>query len=101
LLNNIVGFLKNELSPTRLFIFGSRAFGTARPKSDYDFVAVIPSFDSKLRNEVMSKISAQLWKELCVEVQVWVYSQTDFEDWKDEFSSIAETALNTGIEVPL
>ncbi len=101
LLPKIVEAIKKELFPLRLFLYGSRANGNARPDSDYDFVAVVPEFDSKNRYDVMSKISSQLWKELDVEVQVWVYSQTDFDDWKDEFSSIPETAVNTGIEVNL
>ncbi len=97
----IVKSLKRELNPTRLFLYGSRANATAKPDSDYDFVAVVKEFDAKNRYDVMSKISSMLWNELVVEVQVWVYSQADFDDWKDEFSSIPETALNTGIEVNL
>ncbi len=101
LLSKIVASLKEELNPTRLFLYGSRAKGNARPDSDYDFVAVVPIFDSKNRYKLMSKISSKLWKELDTEVQVWVYSQAEFDDWKDEFSSIPETAMNTGIEVSL
>jgi predicted nucleotidyltransferase len=97
----IVESLKKEINPTRLFLYGSRANGNARPDSDYDFVAVVPQFESKKRVEMMSKISSKLWQDLDVEVQVWVYSQAEFDDWKDEFSSIPETALNTGIEVQL
>lgn len=101
LLPLIVQSLKKELNLTRLFLYGSRATGNARPDSDYDFVAVVPEFDSKNRYNIMSKISSKLWKDFDVEVQIWVYSQADFDDWKDEFSSIPETALNTGIEVPI
>ncbi len=101
LLPKIVEAIKCELNPIRLFLYGSRAIATAKPDSDYDFVAVVPEFDSKNQYDVMSKISSKLWSELDVEVQVWVYSQTQFDDWKDEFSSIPETALNTGVEVSL
>ncbi len=101
MLPKIIASLKKELQPTRLFLYGSRANGNARPDSDYDFVAVVPEFDSKNRYDVMSKISSKLWKDLDLEVQVWIYSQADFDDWKDEFSSIPETALNTGVEVSL
>lgn len=101
LLPKIVESLKKEINPTQLFLYGSRANGNARADSDYDFVAVVPEFDAKNRYDVMTKISSKLWQELDAEVQVWVYSQTEFDDWKDEFSSIPETALNTGIEVSL
>lgn len=100
-LPKIIESLKKELQPTRLFLYGSRASGNARPDSDYDFVAVVPEFDPKNRYDVMSRISSKLWQDLDIEVQVWVYSEAQFDDWKDEFSSIPETALNTGIEVNL
>ncbi|NJL26259.1 MAG: hypothetical protein HC902_14650 [Calothrix sp. SM1_5_4] len=49
----------------------------------------------------MSEISSKFFRELDVEVQIWIYSEEDFEDWKDEFSSIPETALNTGREIDI
>jgi hypothetical protein len=49
----------------------------------------------------MSKVQSQLRRELGVDVQVWVYSETEFNDWKDEFSSIPETVLNTRKEIEL
>jgi uncharacterized protein len=101
LLPKIVDSLRKELNPLRLFLYGSRASGNARPDSDYDFVAIVSGFDAAKRYEVMSKISSIMWQEFDIEVQVWVYSEEQFDDWKDEFSSIPETALNTGIEVEL
>jgi predicted nucleotidyltransferase len=100
-LETIVTALKKQFNPTRLFLYGSRASGTNRPDSDYDFVLVLPKFDSKNRYAIMSQISSKFFQELDVEVQVWIYSQEDFDDWKDEFSSIPETALNTGREIEL
>lgn len=101
LLPKIIEALKKEFNPTRLFLYGSRANGTARAESDYDFVVVVPNFSANTRYDVMSRISSKFWQEFDVEIQVWVYSEADFNDWKDEFSSIPETALNTGIEVHL
>lgn len=34
-------------------------------------------------------------------VDVFVYSEKEFNEWKDELSSIPETALNTGREIEL
>ena len=100
-LSQIISLLKSEYTPTRLFLYGSRANRTYRPDSDYDFVMVLPTIESKNRCMLMSAISSKLWSELDVEVQVWTYSEGDFQDWKDEFSSIPETALNTGREIEL
>ena len=100
-LAEIVSTIKADYKPTRLILYGSRANGTARPDSDYDFVMVLPEFDKKKRYDLMTEISAKFLKLYNVEVQVWTYSQADFDDWKDEFSSIPETALNTGKEIEL
>lgn len=101
ILKKITETLKKEFHPTRLFLYGSRALGTHRPDSDYDFVMVLPEFDNSYRYQVMSDISKKFWQDLDIEVQVWCYSEEEFNDWKDEFSSIPETALNTGKEIPL
>lgn len=93
--------LKEKYKPLRLFLYGSRANGSARPDSDYDFVMVLSEFDSKNKYNLMSSITTALRHELNVDVQVWTYSEQDFLDWKDEFSSIPETALNTGVELNL
>ena len=62
---------------------------------------VIKDFDSKFRYSMMSDISSTLRNELGVDVQVWAYSEAQFNDWKDEFSSIPETAVSTGREIDL
>lgn len=97
----IIERLKEKFKPSRLFLYGSRANGNHNPDSDYDFVMVLKDFNSKNRYDLMSEISSIFWKELDVEVQVWTYAESDFNDWKDEFSSIPETALNTGREIDL
>lgn len=100
-LNKVVSFLKDHFRPLRLFLFGSRANLSNKPDSDYDFLMVMPEFDSTKRHELMSEISFQTFKGLGVEVQVWVYSQDEFNEWKNEFSSIPETAMSTGREIDL
>ena len=100
-LNAIVVALKQQFRPTRVLLYRSRANGTNRRDSDYDFVLVVPKFDAKNRYDVMSEIASKFFREFDAEVQVWIYSEEDFEDWKDEFSSIPETALNTGREIDL
>lgn len=99
-LNQIVKVLKDEFNPSRLFLFGSRANGNARPDSDYDFVLVVPG-NKKSRVTNMSKARSLLHEKCNVSADVFVYSQREFDDWKDEFSSIPETAMNTGKEIDL
>ena len=92
--------LKRQFQPSRLFLYGSRANGTARPNSDYDFVMVLPVFDGN-RFEIMHQISSMFWDKHNLAVQVWVYSQAESEFKKNDFNSIPETAMNTGKEIDL
>lgn len=93
--------LKEQYRPLRLFLYGSRANGTARIDSDYDFVMVLKDFDKKNRLNLMAQISNHFLETYNIKVQVWTYSEDDFNDWKDEFNSIPENALNTGQEIDL
>ena len=99
-LEEIVGVLKGEFMPARLFLFGSRASGNARPDSDYDFVLVVPE-NTKARWENMEKARHLLHEKCNISADVFVYSQKEFDEWQDEFSSIPETAKNTGVEIDL
>lgn len=92
--------LKEEYKPLRLFLFGSRANGTATEDSDYDFVMVVPDAKKSSLNE-MSKVRELIYTKHKVPADIFIYSEKEFEDWKDEFSSIPETALNTGKELEL
>ena len=99
-LKKIVQALKTEFKPSRMFLFGSRADGTHRPDSDYDFVLVVPG-DRKSRVANLVRGQKLLRSKFGVSADIFVYSQREFNDWKDEFSSIPETALNTGKEIDL
>ncbi len=98
-LEQIVEVLKKEFSPKRMFLFGSRAGAAARPDSDYDIVLVVP----KLRSRHIAEVKARsLVLNSCgISADIFIYNQADFDDWKDELSSIPETALNTGREIDL
>jgi predicted nucleotidyltransferase len=99
-LKQIVETLKEEFKPSRMFLFGSRANGTARADSDYDFVLVVPG-NKKARFTNMNRAQDLLREKFAISADVFVYSQTEFDDWKDDFSSIPETAVNTGREIDL
>lgn len=99
-LKKIVEVLKKEFNPSRMFLFGSRANGNAHADSDYDFVLVVPG-NKKGRATNMSRARHLLNEKCNVSADVFVYSQKEFDEWKDELSSIPETALNTGQEIQL
>lgn len=88
-----------EFNPSRLFLFGSRANGIHRPDSDYDLVMVVPGLKNRLTAEMKARLL--VYKATGIPADIFIYNQKDFDDWKDELSSIPETALNTGKEIEL
>ena len=73
-LQEIMKRLKDEFHPEKAYLFGSRARG-----------------DNEQASEVLHDLEAS--------VDVFVYTRKEFEEWKDEFSSIPETALREGREI--
>ncbi len=98
ILDEIVRRLKEEFHPRRAFLYGSRARGDHRADSDYDFVLVVDEASDRMKDLSRAR---QLVEDLGVSADVFVYSQEEFDEWKDDFSSIPETALNTGRELNL
>lgn len=98
-LKQLTDALKEEFNPSRIFLFGSRANGSARKDSDYDFLLVVKKTKGS-RAENMLRASKSV-KHIDAIVDVFVYSEKEFNEWKDELSSIPETAVNTGKEIDL
>lgn len=92
--------LKEKYKPLRLFLFGSRANGTATKDSDYDFVMVIPG-KHKTSLDDLTKARNLIWGKHQISADIFIYSEKEFADWKDEFNSIPEVAVNTGKEIEL
>ena len=92
--------LKEVYRPKRLFLFGSRATGKARKDSDFDFVMVVPGAKKTSLDE-MGKAISLVWERHQVSADVFIYSEKEFDEWKGEFNSIPEVALNTGQEIKL
>jgi predicted nucleotidyltransferase len=96
----ILEALKREFNPLRAFMFGSRVTGNVQSESDYDFVLVVEKTD-KTRIENMRRARALVREVAGVSADVFVYNQKEFDEYKDELSSIPETAVNMGRELDL
>lgn len=100
ILRKIATTLKDEFSPSRLFLFGSQANGSPHADSDYDLVVVVPKKKySRLKS--MSQARSLLHEKCNISADVFIFSDAEFDEWKDELNSIPETALNTGLELDL
>jgi predicted nucleotidyltransferase len=96
----ILEALKKEFNPLRVFLFGSQATGNSNSESDYDFVVVVKE-TNKTRIENMRRARAIAREVANVSADVFVYDQTEFDEYKNELSSVPETALNIGRELDL
>ena len=67
---------------------------------DYDF-AVTTKTPKKSSLEEMARIRSLIFKNLNISADIFIYSEKEFEEWKDEFNSIPEIALNLVKELVL
>lgn len=96
----ILDALKQEFNPIQVFLFGSQTNQQAHQDSDFDIVVVVKE-TQKTRIENMRFARALIRKVAGVSADVFVYDQKEFDEYKNELSSIPETALNTGRELDL
>jgi predicted nucleotidyltransferase len=97
--NEILKKLKTEFNPTKIYLFGSRALNSNRLDSDFDIVLVVPT-TTRTRVQNIIKTQELLWN-LDANVDVFVYSEDEFNQLKNDFSSIPEIAVRTGREISL
>ncbi|OQW50462.1 MAG: hypothetical protein A4S09_01320 [Proteobacteria bacterium SG_bin7] len=96
-LSEIVAKLKAHFNPLKIYLFGSRAHGTANSDSDYDLFLVVKESNQR-PIERMKKAHEILWG--CkAPADIFIYTEVEFNEYKDEFSSIANTVVNEGVEL--
>ena len=91
--------LKKEFSPIKMYLFGSRVTENFRENSDYDIVLIVEK-RTGTRLENMQKARLLLFEHDLLG-DIFVYTQEEFDDWKEEINSIPETVLSEGVEIPL
>jgi len=96
-LNKALNILKSEFNFSKSYLFGSKANSTDSMTSDYDLVLVVLNSE---KDELERRIQARtLLRDFDSSFDVFIYTQKEFDQYKSDFGSIAETALNTGIEL--
>jgi len=96
----ILDALKEEFQPLHVFLFGSQATNEATSQSDYDFVVVVKE-TALSRIENMRKARSLVRQVAKVSADVFVYDEAEFNEYKNELSSIPETAVSLGQELSL
>ena len=95
----IKDLLVKEFSPLKMYLFGSRANGQFRPDSDYDILLLV-SKRNGTRLENMQKARLLLFEQSLLG-DIFVYTQEEFNLYKNEFNSIPEIVFSQGLEISL
>ncbi|MDP2275923.1 MAG: nucleotidyltransferase domain-containing protein [Archangium sp.] len=94
-------FLKrivDELHPLEIWLFGSRARGTARPESDWDLLAVLPDTASSEDLDLVP-----LWGRLrdlhAKRVELFPITKSDFDRCRRSLGTLAQIVASEGVVV--
>lgn len=97
IIDQMVQAIVNEADPEMVILFGSRARGDSRMRSDVDLIVVEaePFGPQRSRHKEMLRLRRAL-KPFTVPVDVLVYSQDDVEYWRDSLNYVLARALREG-----
>jgi predicted nucleotidyltransferase len=98
-LEEIVKKLVDKFHPKKVYLFGSRAKGTEKPNSDYDIFLIVEKSDltPAKRQVEAEKVLWGMW----IPVDVFIYTEKEFEDWKNELNTVANSVFSEGRELEI
>jgi predicted nucleotidyltransferase len=97
LLREMTRVIVEQIHPSRVVLFGSRAKGEGRPDSDVDLLIVTPEPFEAGRSR--RKEAARLWRALArfhVPVDLVLYSEREVEEWRASSNHLSTRALREG-----
>lgn len=92
-LTEMITRIREAADPERIVLFGSRARGTARMDSDYDFLVIKES--ALPRHRRAAPLYTRL-ADLPVEVEIVVYTPEEVSEWSGVPQAFVTTALREG-----
>lgn len=87
----------SQLGAEEIWLFGSRAENRARPKSDYDLLAVLP--DGTPEEQLDPVRAWSIVRGLGVPVDVVPCTRSEFEEEKHEIDTLARAAFLRGVRL--
>lgn len=96
-IDQMVRTLVAEADPEMVILFGSRARGDSRARSDVDLIVVEaePFGRGRSRHKEMIRLRRAL-RRFAVPVDVLVYSRADVDYWRDSLNYVLARALREG-----
>lgn len=92
-----LGVIKREYSPTHLVVFGSRAAGTARAGSDIDLIIVSERFRDISVPDRMGDFLNSVRPDIAVDAIC--YTPDEFDDLVQRQWPFVRNAVSTGVRV--
>ncbi len=91
--------LSAKYNPEKIYLFGSRARGDFNEDSDYDLLLIVK--ESNLNRLDRMTEARDALSGLGISADVFVYTVKEFDEWKNDFSSIPEIVSREGQELTL
>ncbi len=92
-ISSIVARIVEAVHPTRIYLFGSRANGTAHPESDVDLLVVYDG--RKPKREIDLAVRREFWPRLFA-LDVFVLSSDEMERYKSVANTLAREVNENG-----
>lgn len=96
-LDEVVGRLVAALDPIAIYLFGSRARGTARPDSDFDLMVVTRPEDGQAGSDYGRAYAPLLGRGIACDVLP--VPAADFQEDKDDPTSLCFEAAHRGKKI--
>jgi predicted nucleotidyltransferase len=93
LMDEIVKRIVEQVRPSKIILFGSRARGEARPTSDLDLLVIADSIEPRWRR------AAPLYgalRDILVPMDILVYSPEEVREWSGVRQAFVTTAVREG-----
>jgi predicted nucleotidyltransferase len=86
-----------RMRPLEVWLFGSRARGSARPGSDWDLLVVLP--DDASEDELDLMRAWQAVRDLRIPADVYPVRKSEFEEARDHAGTLARSVVGEGRRV--
>lgn len=94
LLKQVVNKIVSAGNPLKIYLFGSRAKGTAAGASDYDFLVIEESIEKRYKRAGKYRRSL---KNIPIAKDIVVWTPEEVADWQNVPHAFITTALREGV----
>jgi len=76
-INLVINTISKKFSPSKIFLFGSYAFGTPTSDSDLD-LCIVADLNGKRKLDLIREIRREISRTLNVPIDILLYSEDEF-----------------------